>query len=142
MARLTVSPLAHGWGVFHLIVSAGSAQQATVLDVIAITKCWNWATPVNCFTVRRDVLRQVWPHTSDDAGWMEKIMSKTNEEQQRTTSMPAAATAQRELTTADLDGVSGGMPQIEIAPEPTGHGLPLGKCEAYNRVYDQFFGSS
>jgi hypothetical protein len=30
----------------------------------------------------------------------------------------------------------------EIAPEPTGHGLPLGKCEAYNRVYDQFFGSS
>src|SRR5262245_58885724 len=25
----------------------------------------------------------------------------------------------------------------EIAPEPTGHGLPLGKCEAYNRVYDQ-----
>ena len=25
----------------------------------------------------------------------------------------------------------------EIAPEPTGHGLPLNKCEAYNRVYDQ-----
>jgi len=25
----------------------------------------------------------------------------------------------------------------EIAPEPTGHGLPLDKCEAYNRVYDQ-----
>jgi hypothetical protein len=25
----------------------------------------------------------------------------------------------------------------EIAPEPTGHGLPLSKCEAYNRVYDQ-----
>jgi hypothetical protein len=25
----------------------------------------------------------------------------------------------------------------EIAPEPTGHGLPLIKCEAYNRVYDQ-----
>jgi uncharacterized protein YgfB (UPF0149 family) len=23
------------------------------------------------------------------------------------------------------------------APEPTGHGLPLSKCEAYNRVYDQ-----
>ena len=21
---------------------------------------------------------------------------------------------------------------FEIAPEPTGHGLPLGKCEAYN----------
>ena len=21
----------------------------------------------------------------------------------------------------------------EIAPEPTGHGLPLNKCEAYNR---------
>ena len=25
----------------------------------------------------------------------------------------------------------------EIAPETTGHGLPLRKCEAYNRVYDQ-----
>jgi transposase len=25
----------------------------------------------------------------------------------------------------------------EIAPEVTGHGLPLSKCEAYNRVYDQ-----
>jgi hypothetical protein len=25
----------------------------------------------------------------------------------------------------------------EIAPELTGHGLPLSKCEAYNRVYDQ-----
>jgi hypothetical protein len=31
---------------------------------------------------------------------------------------------------------------FEIAPEPTGHGLPLGKCEAYNRVYDQSCGSS
>src|SRR5262245_22085532 len=30
----------------------------------------------------------------------------------------------------------------EIAPEPTGHGLPPGKCEAYNRVYDQSCGSS
>ena len=29
------------------------------------------------------------------------------------------------------------MPVDEIAPEPTGHGLPLSKCEAYNRVYDQ-----
>ena len=29
----------------------------------------------------------------------------------------------------------------EIAPELTGHGLPLGKCEAYNRVYDQFYQS-
>jgi hypothetical protein len=25
----------------------------------------------------------------------------------------------------------------EIAPELTGHGLPLSKCEAYNRVYEQ-----
>ena len=25
----------------------------------------------------------------------------------------------------------------EIAPELTGHGLPLIKCEAYNRVYEQ-----
>ena len=31
---------------------------------------------------------------------------------------------------------------LEIAPEPTGHGLPLGKCEAYNRVYEQPYGSS
>ena len=30
----------------------------------------------------------------------------------------------------------------EIAPEPPGHGLPLGKCEAYNRVYAQCCGSS
>jgi hypothetical protein len=28
-------------------------------------------------------------------------------------------------------------PSSEIAPELTGHGLPLVKCEAYNRVYDQ-----
>jgi hypothetical protein len=31
---------------------------------------------------------------------------------------------------------------LEIAPELTGHGLPLVKCEAYNRVYDQPYGSS
>jgi hypothetical protein len=31
---------------------------------------------------------------------------------------------------------------VEIAPELTGHGLPLGKCEAYNRVYDQPYGTS
>jgi hypothetical protein len=30
---------------------------------------------------------------------------------------------------------------IEIAPELTGHGFPLSKCEAYNRVYDQFYQS-
>src|SRR5262249_3323766 len=24
----------------------------------------------------------------------------------------------------------------DIAPEPAGHGLPLSKCEAYNRVYE------
>ena len=30
----------------------------------------------------------------------------------------------------------------EIAPELTGHGLPLSKCEAYNRVYEQSCGSS
>lgn len=30
----------------------------------------------------------------------------------------------------------------EIAPELTGHGLPLSKCEAYNRVYEQPYGSS
>ena len=30
---------------------------------------------------------------------------------------------------------------LEIAPELTGHGLPLSKCEAYNRVYDQFYQS-
>ena len=31
---------------------------------------------------------------------------------------------------------------FEIAPELTGHGLPLSKCEAYNRVYEQPCGSS
>ena len=31
---------------------------------------------------------------------------------------------------------------LEIAPEPTGHGLPLSKCEAYNRVYDQPYESN
>jgi len=31
--------------------------------------------------------------------------------------------------------------RFEIAPELTGHGLPLSKCEAYNRVYDQFYRS-
>jgi hypothetical protein len=30
----------------------------------------------------------------------------------------------------------------EIAPEVTEHGLPLSKCEAYKRVYDQPYGSS
>ena len=29
----------------------------------------------------------------------------------------------------------------EIAPELTGHGLTLSKCEAYNRVYGQFYRS-
>ena len=27
-------------------------------------------------------------------------------------------------------------------PEPTGHDLPLSKCEAYKRVYEQSYGSS
>jgi Resolvase, N terminal domain len=31
--------------------------------------------------------------------------------------------------------------ESEIAPELTGHGLPLSKCEAYNRVYEQSYGS-
>jgi len=30
---------------------------------------------------------------------------------------------------------------LEIAPELTGHGLPLIKCEAYNCVHDQLFES-
>jgi len=30
---------------------------------------------------------------------------------------------------------------LEIAPELTGHGLTLSKCEAYNRVYGQFYRS-
>jgi hypothetical protein len=29
---------------------------------------------------------------------------------------------------------------VEMAPEPTGHGLPLSKCEPYNRVYEQPYG--
>ena len=37
-----------------------------------------------------------------------------------------------------------GVPDIdpEIAPEPAGHSLPLSKCEAYNRVYEQPCGSN
>ena len=34
-----------------------------------------------------------------------------------------------------------GHDEDEIAPELTGHGLPLSKCEAYNRVYEQFYRS-
>jgi hypothetical protein len=40
------------------------------------------------------------------------------------------------LKTAKAPGI-----ELEIAPELTGHGLPLSKCEAYNRVYDQFYRS-
>jgi hypothetical protein len=35
-----------------------------------------------------------------------------------------------------LSSLRGSIP-LEIPPEPTGHGLPLIKCEVYNRVYDQ-----
>ena len=35
----------------------------------------------------------------------------------------------------------GCMDWLEIAPKLTGHGLPLSKCEAYNRIYDQFYRS-
>ena len=42
---------------------------------------------------------------------------------------------------AHCDRGYGQKAQREIAPELTGHGLPLGKCEAYNRVYDQFYQS-
>src|SRR6516164_11238176 len=34
------------------------------------------------------------------------------------------------------------LAESEIAPELTRHGLPLGKCEAYNRVCDQFYRNS
>src|SRR5262249_43906913 len=40
-----------------------------------------------------------------------------------------------------LDPATREVVRAEIAPELTGHGLPLGKCEAYNRVYDQFYQS-
>ena len=33
--------------------------------------------------------------------------------------------------------LAAGAVVFEIAPELTGHGLPLSKCEAYKRVYDQ-----
>ena len=45
-----------------------------------------------------------------------------------------------ENTRVVLTGVTPGgesKSASEIAPETTGHGLPLSKCEAYNRVYDQ-----
>ena len=38
-------------------------------------------------------------------------------------------------------GLFMGGTNTEIAPELTGHGLPLSKCEAYNRVYEQFYRS-
>jgi hypothetical protein len=31
--------------------------------------------------------------------------------------------------------------RFEVAPELTGQGLALGKCEAYDRPYDQHLGS-
>src|SRR5262245_2248266 len=37
---------------------------------------------------------------------------------------------------AELAGMGEDGRAVEIAPELTGHGLPLSKCEAYNRVYD------
>jgi hypothetical protein len=37
----------------------------------------------------------------------------------------------------DKNKKKGAEATSEIAPELTGHGLPLSKCEAYNRVYDQ-----
>ena len=43
----------------------------------------------------------------------------------------------RALTFPDSICLVLGNNGTEIAPEPTGHGLPLSKCEAYNRVYDQ-----
>jgi hypothetical protein len=51
------------------------------------------------------------------------------------------------VTTSPLPATSAvttGLPHsmAEIAPEPSGHGLPLSKCEAYNRVYEQSYGSS
>src|SRR5262249_32490779 len=44
-------------------------------------------------------------------------------------------------TTSGTRTSSTGSGTPEIAPELTGHGLPLSKCEAYNRVYDQFYQS-
>jgi hypothetical protein len=38
-------------------------------------------------------------------------------------------------------GIAASRVPIEIAPELTGRGLPLSKCEGYNRVYDQFYRS-
>ena len=46
-----------------------------------------------------------------------------------------------EHTAAQLSRGSSLRFSSEIAPELTGHGLPLSKCEAYNRVYDQFYQS-
>jgi hypothetical protein len=63
----------------------------------------------------------------------------------------ASPTAARPAATPDITGSVVRKPTsanwsrnggTEIAPELTGHGLPLVKCEAYNRVYDQPYGSS
>jgi hypothetical protein len=83
---------------------------------MAITKCRILGAAGEPVHRSDDSVAPVWPAPpTDGPRWLEwrKIMS-TNEEQQRTTSMPAAATAQRELTTADLGGVNGGMPQLDL----------------------------
>ena len=43
-------------------------------------------------------------------------------------------------STSAQDGVHPAI-AVEIAPELTGQGLPLRKCEAYDRPYDQHLGS-
>jgi hypothetical protein len=57
---------------------------------------------------------------------------------------PSVETASSEALRAarDLEGVftARGQDPREFAPELTGQGLPLSKCEAYNRVYDQHLG--
>jgi hypothetical protein len=48
-------------------------------------------------------------------------------------SKPGVMTPEEDLAPKE----NGSHPAYEIAPELTGHGLPLSKCEAYNRVYEQ-----
>jgi hypothetical protein len=67
--------------------------------VMAITKCRIWASPVNRFTVASRALSQCARTPAMTLARMEKTMSKNT----------AVNTADRELTTAELELVAGGV---------------------------------
>jgi hypothetical protein len=76
-----------------------------------ITKCLIWVRPVNWFTGTAQVLRQC-GRTSVDvhADWMENIMSKTNDTEEKA----------RELNDAQLAAVTGGLLNAAMAGATAG----------------------